>query len=769
MSFSQPPPCGSNPQMASFCADACVICDIDGFTGINDINAIGQPLPDFCTTMFDKLQYIAFVAGTENLTIRVDVGNCFGTFQNSLEIGFFESLDCIEFNPITMCDTDVGEFTSQTFSNFTPLTIGQHYYLVMDGSNGTTCEWTFNVVSGSTESLPLQDVAAFTHPAETCPNNPTTFTAEQLPSAALYFWSVDGQTVSGNSNVNEITFDELGEYQVCVSPGNVCNQGPEFCSIIIVREFGNLEVTEVVCDGECVEYNGTQFCNSGFYQESVQLPNGCDSLINLNLTVLPQPVDFVDLWICNDQSYFIGDTPYNLTGSYVDTVLTSNDCDSIVFLELRVIECEIIGIPDEIPVICNGTATGTLIFSVDQGEPPLSYTYTNIFEPEITGDGMTNLLVDNQIPNIPVGTYQIYISDDFGNDVVVLQEVTEPPILEIAFDSLDYNGYGVSCFESYGVPVNDGELTAMPSGGVAPYEYLWSNGQSVQTAENLLAQEYTVTITDMVGCSIVQSYTLSSAPELILSANYIDPNCDGPITGIVNLDQVSGGVPDYTFALNDGLFSEQLEYENLPEGAYFFSVQDENNCVVIDSGILVTPDIPEITFEEDLTIYLGDSVLIEPIINDIEIDSVVWNGNEGLSCDDCLNPFSYVFNNSTYVLTVVSDDGCKDTESVNVFVDKRRRVYVPNVFNVNDTGANDRLVVYAGIEAAQVNTYKIYDRWGNLIFNRNNFMPNDLNSSWDGSYAGGSDVLSGVYVWFVEVQFLDGIIETYTGTVSLIK
>ena len=61
---AQPTPCGANAAMTSFCADACVVCDIDGFTGINNLTAQGQILPQFCTTMFNNMQYIAFIAVT---------------------------------------------------------------------------------------------------------------------------------------------------------------------------------------------------------------------------------------------------------------------------------------------------------------------------------------------------------------------------------------------------------------------------------------------------------------------------------------------------------------------------------------------------------------------------------------------------------------------------------------------------------------------------------------------------------------------------------
>ena len=74
--FAQPEPCGPNPAMTSTCADACVICDIDGFTGRNDLTAQGQTFQGFCTTMFHNMNYIAFIAGSTDLSVKVSVSNC---------------------------------------------------------------------------------------------------------------------------------------------------------------------------------------------------------------------------------------------------------------------------------------------------------------------------------------------------------------------------------------------------------------------------------------------------------------------------------------------------------------------------------------------------------------------------------------------------------------------------------------------------------------------------------------------------------------------
>ena len=132
----QPPICGNNPAMTSFCSQACIICDIDGFTGRNNSSIKGQAPPGFCTSYVHHMQWIGFIAGTSTLTLEVKVSNC--ALNNGLEIGLYESLDCQTFRRISDCDTDIQPGETRVFKNTVPLTIGQYYYFVMDGSDDET-------------------------------------------------------------------------------------------------------------------------------------------------------------------------------------------------------------------------------------------------------------------------------------------------------------------------------------------------------------------------------------------------------------------------------------------------------------------------------------------------------------------------------------------------------------------------------------------------------------------------------------------------------
>ncbi len=766
--FGQPSPCGPNPAMTSTCATACVVCNIDGFSGVNNLTAQGQGFDEFCTTQYNNMQYLAFIAGSEDLTIQVDVGTCVGGV-NSLEVGFFQSDDCENFTRITDCDTEIPSNASSTFTNLVPLVIGQHYYLVIDGSGGANCDWTFNVIQGSTQVPPLTGSGIIAPPGFICPGSPATFSTSGEVGASSYAWTINGAPQLATSALTtELLFPADGTYEVCVQAGNACDDADPSCTSVEVRTPGTLNITERLCDGDCIEVNGNQYCNTGVFQEIISFAPGCDSIINIDIEVLPMATTNLEVWICNDVFYQVGNEFYNTTGIHNTTVLTADECDSLVILDLLVIECEIVGTTEEVPVICNGTATGKLIFSLDQGEPPLTYTYTNIADGSITGMGTTNLLIDNEISNIPAGSYQIYVSDNFGNDVVVLQDVTEPPVMSSTFMPSLYNGYNVSCFETLGEPGNDGTLQANALGGVPPYSYSWSNDQITQTASNLLAENYEVTITDDVGCTFTNDFTLISAPELMPTIDFRDPNCSGFETGQIEVVQVLGGVPGYQYALGDDVYQNNTLYNGLVEDNYTIQIIDANGCIYQDSSELIAPAIPVILSLEDITIELGDQGILVPFINIDEFQNIEWTDSSTLDCGNCLSPMAMPVNDAVYELSVTSIDDCSTEASVRITVDKTRGVYIPNAFSPNNDGVNDEFTIFGGNEVEEVTSLKIFSRWGSIVYSNENFQPNDLSIGWDGFF-NGKAMDPSVFIYIAEVKFIDGVSIPYKGDFVLLR
>ncbi len=134
--------------------------------------------------------------------------------------------------------------------------------------------------------------------------------------------------------------------------------------------------------------------------------------------------------------------------------------------------------------------------------------------------------------------------------------------------------------------VCDGQITAVVSGGVAPFTYLWSNNETTQTISNLCAGIYGLTVTDATGNSTVGTRTLTSPPPLVLNFIETDPTDfttnDGAISVIVN-----GGTPFYTFQWTGTVSDSTASLNNLPAGTYNIRVTDANGCQATSNRTLV--------------------------------------------------------------------------------------------------------------------------------------------------------------------------------------
>lgn len=146
----------------------------------------------------------------------------------------------------------------------------------------------------------------------------------------------------------------------------------------------------------------------------------------------------------------------------------------------------------------------------------------------------------------------------------------------------------------------------------------------------------------------------------------------------------------------------------------------------------------------------------------------MWTPGYGLSCTNCLEPEAGPYHTSTYTLNVSSKDGCFAADSITIFIDPVRDVYVPNIFSPNDDGINDVFTIFTGKSVRQIKHLSIYSRWGELVFEQTNFSPNDLHVGWDGTFRGKA-LDSGVFVWQMEVEYLDEVVIQTQGDVSIVR
>lgn len=137
---------------------------------------------------------------------------------------------------------------------------------------------------------------------------------------------------------------------------------------------------------------------------------------------------------------------------------------------------------------------------------------------------------------------------------------------------------------------SDGSATASPTGGVAPFSYIWSNGQTSATAVNLSAGNYTVTVTDANGCSNTASVTIvQSVPPSVSAFISGTISCDGACNGSLSASAV-GGTPPYFYSWSGGYFGSTAN--NVCAGTYNVTVEDSKGCTATTGITINNPGVP---------------------------------------------------------------------------------------------------------------------------------------------------------------------------------
>lgn len=224
-------------------------------------------------------------------------------------------------------------------------------------------------------------------------------------------------------------------------------------------------------------------------------------------------------------------------------------------------------------------------------------------------------------------------------------------------------------------------------------------------------------------------------------------------------------VPDASYRWSDG--STAPTFTVVQAGTYAVTVS--NGCATVEETITVSG----IGFRMDLgperVTEPGDAVLLLP---DIAPSSrglaYSWGSSDGpMPCADCSELSVSPISDTWYSLTVTDTAGCFVTDSVLVRVIQDRRVFFPNAFSPNDDGINDVFFPQSK-RAATLLDFRVFDRWGNLLFENKEGHTNDPAHGWDGRFRG-KPLQNSVYYYLAQIRFPDGMIAAFQGEVEIVK
>ncbi len=401
---------------------------------------------------------------------------------------------------------------------------------------------------------------------------------------------------------------------------------------------------------------------------------------------------------------------------------------------------------------CFGGSTGTVVVNGAGGTEPYTYFWSpnNPSQTDPFGKDMRS------------DTYRVTITDARTCQTITSITLTEPPLLTNALAATR-----IPCFGDA-----NGSVTTAPDGGVFPYTFAWSNSTFANRVDNVPAGLYTVTLTDVNGCTRVDSTTVQQPDAPVGGAALpTDVTCFGGSNGRLTIS-AEGGVPPYAYALGNNPFNGSPIQIALQAGTYLPRIRDANGCITTLPAIQVAqPPAIEVDLGPEIRLELGRNtqLTLDPINATLPIQ-ITWEASDStwLSCLDCPNPtVDSLYQDNTFEVLVVDALGCRGENSITVIVEKPRKIYVPTGFTPNGDNVNDVLFVH-GQESARILDFRIFDRWGEMVFRSQDFRPNQPLTGWDGSFRDQA-MMQEVYIWVLEVEYLDGYREVLHGQTTLIR
>ncbi|MFH1320460.1 MAG: M4 family metallopeptidase [Bacteroidota bacterium] len=267
-------------------------------------------------------------------------------------------------------------------------------------------------------------------------------------------------------------------------------------------------------------------------------------------------------------------TTSTVTGLYSNTysvvITDANGCTANGIVTVNNLAPSV-SISSSTDVSCYGGSDGSATLTASGGTPPYIYLWNDPgSQTTATATGLVS------------GTYTVSVTDTAGCVVDIIVTINEPPLITLTVSSID-----ASCGNA------DGEASAVASGGVAPYTYLWDDpgSQTTATASGLASGIYNIIFSDANSCSAGASISVNDAgaPVVTLSSS-IDVSCNGGSDGEATVS-VTGGVMPYTYLWDDPGSQTNSTATGLMAATYTVTVTDFSGCVAT-TVILINEPLP---------------------------------------------------------------------------------------------------------------------------------------------------------------------------------
>ncbi len=600
------------------------------------------------------------------------------------------------------------------------------FILMVEDEDG--CSSQANLTIGQPATAVMVTIAPTAEICFNADDGTATATASGGVSPYIFEWNNSQTTPTANSLM-------AGTYTVSATDANGC----EATAQVQIEQQAEL----------IVQLSQTSASCSGASDGTASIESVMQGSQNLSLN------DVQIQWSIGNQS---STSVSGLTGgqNYSVTVTNSLGCTATATIEIGNPAAVLATISNTSNISCAGGNDGSATASGNGGTAPYAYEW----DPNANGQTAPTAV------DLFVGIYFVTVSDANGCTATATTSLTEPLPLTVEFDNQK-----VTCFGE-----NDGAVSASAEGGTPAYSFIWSNGMTGGTINELTAGVYSLTITDANSCSQVAETEILQPAEIVAGFTVEDVSCQGFRDGKI-IVEVEGGSPPFRYSRDGATFTGSPTQIALAPGLYQITVKDNNGCLFELGDILVQePPAIVVNLGQDTTVEYGSTFVLNPNFEHFNSQNAVyeWYSNNPQTQPEELEAIPAVFqveSPTSVTLTVTDEKGCTGEDLVNIFVKKFTSIQVPSGFapGLGGNSLNDALHVHGNSKLVKsISLFRIYDRWGEVLYEASGFGINDTTVGWDGTFKG-KDMPPGVYAWYLEVEFVDESKEIYKGETTLIR
>lgn len=380
-----------------------------------------------------------------------------------------------------------------------------------------------------------------------CTGSPFPITTTHFDTAFVESFIWEDGLLDLNRTITEETFGNSPFFSINFTASNGCENSVTY----INAEVDTFQVWNFIygCDSDEVIFNDESFTTDTTITNRILGGENCDTVYITTISFLSQVEQDINTTICSEQTYTIGNQTFSENGNYQITLPNFNGCDTLINLNLTVINTPTLTTIEVSPADCSDStrtlsAVGdweTIHWSTGETTATIEVNETAIYAVTVTNGNQCST------------SDSVFVEIASAENIMVQSQITDN-----------------SCPDG-----NEG-LIVLNVSGTAPFDINWSDGETGNFRGALTAGIYIATITDGNGCTAIFQDSVSAPPAFAVEGEITNATNANTNNGAIKITSVTGGTPPYDLSWSNGMMGDELI--NLDVGNYTLTVLDALGC-----------------------------------------------------------------------------------------------------------------------------------------------------------------------------------------------